>query len=133
LEKTKMLVWFHKGNTPQVIAERLQRNVKSVRKVITANKDLQVQATPPRAKKRSGYSVYCSKVCVVCVPDRKTGSCLDPKLQGNGLQEGEKKGPGLPSHSKKSQLRPCRDGETMRGDKEESIPDAMKEDQRPTE
>jgi hypothetical protein len=25
------------------------------------------------------------------VPDRKTGSCLDPKLPGTGLQEGEGK------------------------------------------
>jgi hypothetical protein len=67
------------------------------------------------------------------VPDRKMGSCLDPKFPGTGLQEGGKKGPGLPSPGKKSQLRPSRGGETMRGDKEESIPDAMKEDQQPTE
>ncbi len=75
---------------------------------------------------------------VVCtsninVPDRKTGSYLDPKLPGIGLQEGGKKGPGPPSPSKKSQLRPSRDPKTMKGDKEESILDAMKEDQRPTE
>jgi hypothetical protein len=43
------------------------------------------------------------------------------------------KGPGVPSPGTKNQLRPSKDGETMRVDKEESIPDAMKEDQRPTE
>jgi hypothetical protein len=53
LEKMKMLAWFHGGITPKVIAERLQRNVKAVRKVMAANKDLPVQATP-LAKKRSG-------------------------------------------------------------------------------
>jgi hypothetical protein len=54
LEKTEMLLWFHKGITPTVIVERLQRNVKAMQKVIAANKDLLVQATPPPAKKRSG-------------------------------------------------------------------------------
>ncbi len=62
----------------------------------------------------------------IVVLDRETGSGLD--LAGRG-----KKGPGPPNPSKKSQLEPCRDGETMRRDKEESIPDTMKEDQRPTE
>jgi hypothetical protein len=51
LEKTKMLAWFHEGITPKMIAERLQQNVKAMRKVITANKDLPVQATLPPAKK----------------------------------------------------------------------------------
>jgi hypothetical protein len=54
VEKTKMLAWFHEGITLKVFVERLQRNVKAVRKVINANKDLPVQATPPLAKKRSG-------------------------------------------------------------------------------
>ncbi len=67
------------------------------------------------------------------MPDRETGSCLDPKLPGTGLQEGGKKGPSPPSLGRKSQLEPSTDGETMRRDKEESIPEAMKEDQRPAE
>jgi hypothetical protein len=73
------------------------------------------------------------KQLIISVPDRKAGSCLDPKLPGTALQEGGKKVPSLPSSSKKSQLRPSGDGETMRRDKEESIQDVMKEDQRPTE
>jgi hypothetical protein len=65
---------------------------------------------------------------ILLVPNRTTGSCLDPKLTRTSLQEGGKKGPGLPSLDKKSQLKPSRDGETMIGDKEEPIPDAMMED-----
>ncbi len=36
--------------------------------------------------------------------------------------------PGPPSCGKMNQLRPSRDGETLRGEKEESTPDAMKKD-----
>ncbi len=43
------------------------------------------------------------------------------------------KGPGPPSPSKMSQLEPSRDGETMRRNKDESILDAMREDQGQTE
>jgi hypothetical protein len=64
----------------------------------------------------------------VLVADTKMGSCLDPKLPGTDLQEGGKKGPGPPSPGEKSQLRPSRDGETVRGDKEVSIWGTMKKD-----
>jgi hypothetical protein len=66
------------------------------------------------------------------MPDRETGSCLDPKLPGTGLQVRRKRA--WPAQSwLKSQLEPSRDEGTMRRGKEESIPDMMKEDQRPTE
>ncbi len=68
----------------------------------------------------------------VNVPDRETGSCPDSKPPGTVCRKGEK-GPSPPSPGKKSQLEPSRDGETTKRDKEESIPDAMKEDQRSTE
>jgi hypothetical protein len=67
------------------------------------------------------------------VTDRETGSCLDPKLPRTDLQEGGKIGPGPSSPGKKSQLEPSRDEGTMRRDKEKSISDSMKEDQRPIE
>ncbi len=56
------------------------------------------------------------KSCVagVGVPDGKTGSCLDPWLPRNGLQERGGKGLGLPSSVKKSHLEPSRDGEKVR-------------------
>ncbi len=54
VEKTKILLWFHEGVTPKEIAERLQRNVKAVRKIIAANKDLLVHQKPPPPKKRYG-------------------------------------------------------------------------------
>jgi hypothetical protein len=66
------------------------------------------------------------------VPDRKTGSCLDSEFPGTGLQEGGSTGPGPPYSGEKSQLELSRDGENMRGDREEPILDVMKEDQRPT-
>jgi hypothetical protein len=67
------------------------------------------------------------------VPERITGSSLDPELPGTGLQEKREVEPGLPCSGEKSQLEPSRDGENMRGDTEELISDVMKEDQRPTE
>jgi hypothetical protein len=67
------------------------------------------------------------------VPDKETGSCLDPELPETVLQTEGGEGPG-PHYSRvKSQLEPSRkNGENMRivG---ESIPDMMKEDQWPTE
>jgi hypothetical protein len=61
------------------------------------------------------------------------GSCLDPELPGTGLQKERGEGPGPPYSGEKSQLKPSRDGENMRRDREEPILDVMKEDQRPTE
>jgi hypothetical protein len=58
------------------------------------------------------------------VPDRETGSCLDPRFAGRG-----KKSPASLALVKRVQLEPSRDVETMRRDKEEPIPDVMKEDQ----
>jgi hypothetical protein len=65
------------------------------------------------------------------VLDREMGSCLDPKLPGTGLRNGEK-GPGPPFPGKESQLEPGTDEGTMRREKEEYILDVMKEDQWPT-
>jgi hypothetical protein len=67
------------------------------------------------------------------VPNKETGSCLDPKLHGTGLQKEGGEGPSPFYSREKSQLEPSRDGENMRRDREEPIPDLMKEDQRPTE
>ncbi len=66
------------------------------------------------------------------MPDRKMGSYLVAELPGTGLQEKGVEGPGPPCSGEKSQLEPNRDGENMRRDREEPIPDMM-EDQRPTE
>jgi hypothetical protein len=55
------------------------------------------------------------------VPNRTTGSCLDPGLPGTGLQGGA------------SQLEPGRDGQNMMRINEESIREMMQKDQRPTE
>ncbi len=66
--------------------------------------------------------------------DKVTGSCLDPELPGTSLQVegGGGEGPGPLYSGKKSQLKPSRDGENMRGDREEPILDMMEEDQQPT-
>jgi hypothetical protein len=48
----KIMLWFHEGVTPEEIAERLQRNVKPVRKVIAANRILPVhQRSRPRPRR----------------------------------------------------------------------------------
>ncbi len=48
------------------------------------------------------------------VPDRNTGSCLDPGLPGSGLQrgkgEGAEAGPGPPNREEKDHLESSRDG-----------------------
>ncbi len=67
------------------------------------------------------------------VPNKGTGSCPDPELPGTSLQKEGGEGPGLPHPGENSQLEPGRDGENMRGNREEPIPDVMKEDRRPTE
>jgi hypothetical protein len=67
------------------------------------------------------------------VPDKETGSCLDPELPGTGLQKEGGEGPSPPYPGEKSQLEPSRDGENMRREREEPIKDMMKEDQRLTE
>jgi hypothetical protein len=69
---------------------------------------------------------------VTTVPDRKTGSCLDPELPGTGLQKGGNAGPGPPCIEEKSQLEHNRDEENLRRDREELIWDVMKVDQPPT-
>jgi hypothetical protein len=84
-------------------------------------------------KANSAISVKLLSRYSYIVPDREVGNCLDPELPGTGLQERGKKGPGPPRPSKKSQLEPNRDGETMGRGKEESIQDMMEEDQWPTE
>ncbi len=67
------------------------------------------------------------------MPDKKTGSCLDPELPGTGLRRGADAGPGPHNLKEKSQLEPSRDGGDMRKGKEEPIPDVMQEDQQQTE
>jgi hypothetical protein len=46
------------------------------------------------------------------VPDKETGSCLDPELSGTGLLTEGGEGPSPPYSGEKSQLKPSRDGET---------------------
>ncbi len=60
------------------------------------------------------------------MPNRETGSCLDPELPGTGLQTEGGEGPGPPYFRKKSQLEPSRDEENMRRTEGEPIPDMMK-------
>ncbi len=67
------------------------------------------------------------------MPGKETGSCLDLELPETGLQTEGGEGPGPPYPREKSQLEPCKDGENMRRSVGESIPDVMKEDQRPTD
>ncbi len=69
----------------------------------------------------------------ILVPDRNTGSCLDPGIPGTGLQrrEGEgmgkiEAGPG-PYWRGKGQLESSRDGENMMSGKEEPIQDVMRD------
>jgi hypothetical protein len=71
--------------------------------------------------------------CIICVPDRKTGSCQEPELPGTGPQKEGGEGPSPQNSGEKSQLEPSRDGENMRRDREDPILDVVKEDQRPTE
>jgi IS30 family transposase len=56
VEKMKVMALFHQGVAPKDIAERLNRDVSTVRKVIrdNATTKLPVDATLPPAKKRSG-------------------------------------------------------------------------------
>ncbi len=65
------------------------------------------------------------------MPDKETGSCLDPELPGTGLQTEWSEGPGPPYSREKSQLEPSRDGENMMRSLGEPIQDVMKEDQQP--
>jgi hypothetical protein len=58
----KIMLWFYEGVTPEEIAERLQRNVKPVRKAIAANRNLPVHQKPPPPKKRSGRPRITSAV-----------------------------------------------------------------------
>jgi hypothetical protein len=67
------------------------------------------------------------------VPNKKTGSCLDPELPGTSLWREAHTGPGTPYLEEKSQLEPTRDGGDMRKGKEEPIRDVVQEDQRTTE
>ncbi len=61
------------------------------------------------------------------MPYRKTGRCLDPELLGTGPQKEGGEGTGPPYSGKRSQLEPSRDGENMRRNKGDPIPDMMKE------
>jgi hypothetical protein len=70
----------------------------------------------------------------ILVPDRNTGSCLDPGLLGTSLQrrmgEGESKaGPGPTIGEGKDRLESSRDGRNIMGGKEEPIGDVMQKDQ----
>jgi hypothetical protein len=47
------------------------------------------------------------------VPDKETGSCLEPELPGSGIQKEGDEGPGLPYSGEKSQLEPSRDLENI--------------------
>ncbi len=67
------------------------------------------------------------------MPDKETGSCLDPELPGTSQQKEGGEGPGPPYSGEKCQLEPSRDGENMRRYGGEPIPDVMKKDQQPTE
>jgi hypothetical protein len=67
------------------------------------------------------------------VPERETGSCLDPELPGTGLLTEVGERPTTLYSGEKSQLEPSRDGENMRRNGGEPTSDMMKEDQRPTE
>ncbi len=74
------------------------------------------------------------------MPDGNMGSCLDPGLPGAGPQRRAGKGkveaeagPGPPIGEGEDKLESSRDGGNMIKDKEESIQNAMQEDQRPTE
>jgi hypothetical protein len=51
---------------------------------------------------------------VVTVPNKETGSCLDPELSRTSLQSKGDEGPGLSYFREKSQLEPSRDGENTR-------------------
>jgi hypothetical protein len=68
---------------------------------------------------------------VLIVPDRNTGSCLDPGLPGTSLGrgkgEGVEAGPGLPNREEKDQLESSRDGGNIMRGKEEPIRDVMQE------
>jgi hypothetical protein len=70
---------------------------------------------------------------VVHVPDKETGSCLDPELPGTSLWTEVVEGPSPPYSGEKSQLQSSRDEENMRRSGGEPILDVMKEDQQPTE
>jgi hypothetical protein len=54
VEKAKVMALFHERVAPIYITARLNRDVSTVKKVISDNKKLPVDATPPAAKKRSG-------------------------------------------------------------------------------
>jgi hypothetical protein len=69
----------------------------------------------------------------IIVPDKETHSCLDPELPGTGLQKEQGERPGQSHPGEKSQLEPSRNGENIRGDRGEPIPDMMKGNQQPTE
>jgi hypothetical protein len=56
------------------------------------------------------------------VPNKETGSCLDPKLPGTDLQTEGGEGPGPPYSRENRQLVPSRDRENMRRSEGEPIP-----------
>ncbi len=51
-----MIVWSCAGSTLKVMAVRLHRKIKAVRKVIATNKDLPEQGTLPLAEQQSGHA-----------------------------------------------------------------------------
>ncbi len=65
--------------------------------------------------------------------DRTKGQLPGSRAPGNGLQERREMGSGLLSSGRKSQLKPSREEENMRRDREEPILDVTKEQQQPTE
>ncbi len=71
--------------------------------------------------------------CIEGVPNKETVSCLDPELLRTSTEIEGGEGPSLPHFTEKSQLEPSRDGENMRTNEGEPIPDVMKEDQWRTE
>ena len=54
VEKTKIMMWFHAGETTKAIAAKLGRSVSGIKTVIAANRDLPPTTTPPPPKERSG-------------------------------------------------------------------------------
>ena len=53
-EKTKVLAWAGEGVSTKEIAARLERNIRSIQRIIKDNRHLPLTATPPPPKKRSG-------------------------------------------------------------------------------
>jgi transposase len=117
-KKVKVMACHREGLAPKEIANRLKRDISTIRKIISATKHLPVSATLPAVKKRSGrlkmntarqkerFSRY-----LLCYP-LKTAKEIKQEVAGwsnitmRTIQMVCQKSPGLPSRSaaKKPQL-----------------------------